>query len=67
MPTKNRDNAPPEQTGDKEYTSSQRQKDDRTLGAIFQYLQGGQLPDDESKARELALTHSQYVIQDDIL
>ena len=68
VPTKSGDDAPPEQTGGKEEdTLSRRQKDDSTLGAIFRYLQDGQLPDDESTARELALTRSQYVIQDDVL
>ena len=67
VPTKSGDDGPPEQTGGKEDTLSRRQKDDSTLGAIFRYLQDGQLPDDESTARELALTRSQYVTQDDVL
>jgi hypothetical protein len=68
VPAKSGDRTPLEPTASvQDNTLSQRQKDDNTLSVIFQYLQNGQLPDDTQMARELALTHSQYVVQDDIL
>ena len=48
-------------------TLPQRQREDNALASIITYLETGQLPQETKKARELALTSSQYLMQDNIL
>ena len=43
------------------------QRRDEDLNTIIQYLESGILPSDEKVARNLALTKSQFIIQDQIL
>ena len=45
----------------------QLQRDDPELSEVIVYLEAGVLPDDEKKARELALTKTQYVLKDESL
>lgn len=45
----------------------ERQRKDPELLHIIQYLESGVLPEDERRAREIALTHSQYSIVDQVL
>ena len=43
------------------------QRRDKNLAAIIEYLETGVLPADERLARNLALTASQYILEDDVL
>lgn len=43
------------------------QREDPRLSRIINYLESGTLPTDEKEARELALTKSQYVLEDEVL
>ena len=43
------------------------QRQDEELGPMVTYLETGVLPDDAGLARRLALTQSQFVIEDDVL
>ena len=43
------------------------QRQDKELAAIISYLETGVLPEDEKLAKTLALTQSQYTVQDQIL
>ena len=45
----------------------ERQCADQELAPIFQYLETGNLPEDKRRAREIALTHSQFEILDGVL
>lgn len=45
----------------------QRQRNDPDLCQIIHLLETGTLPQDEKKARELALSRSQYLLKDDVL
>ena len=45
----------------------ERQRKDPELLQVILYLEGGVLPADDKRAREIALTHSQYEIVDSIL
>ena len=45
----------------------ERQRKDPELLQVILYLEGGVLPADDNRAREIALTHSQYEIVDSIL
>ena len=53
--------------GGEEASLGQKQRADPELVEIMQYLETGVLPADEKKARELALTKSQYLLQDGVL
>ena len=46
---------------------SAAQREDSDLSEIIVYLETGVLPEDESRARTLVLSSSQYVIEDDVL
>ena len=48
-------------------TLSVEQREDPDLADIILYLETGILPEDESQARILVLSGSQYVIEDDVL
>ena len=43
------------------------QRQDQDLGVVIHYLETGVLPTDEKVAKELALSKSQYVLQDEVL
>ena len=45
----------------------ERQRKDPELLQVILYLESGVLPADDKRAREIALTHSQYEIVDSIL
>ena len=45
---------------------AERQRKDPTLLQVIQYSENGVLPEDERRAREIALTHSQYEIVDNV-
>lgn len=47
-----------------ELTLSTLQRNDPQLAPIVEYLEKGELPADDKRARELALTKSQYTIAD---
>ena len=46
---------------------AERQRKDLALLQVIQYSENGVLPEDERRAREIALTHSQYEIVDNVL
>ena len=50
-----------------EPTLSTMQRADPQLAPIVEYLENGELPEDDERARELALTKSQYTIVDSVL
>ena len=53
-----------ESAKDGEPTLSTLQRNDPQLAPIVEYLEKGELPADDKRARELALTKSQYTIAD---
>ena len=53
-----------ESAKDGELTLSTLQRNDPQLAPIVEYLEKGELPADDKRARELALTKSQYMIAD---
>ena len=44
-----------------------RQCDDPELRQVMEYLEGGKLPDDDKRARELTLSREQYLLLDGVL
>lgn len=43
------------------------QRQDENLASIISYVETGLLPTDESMAKKVALTESQYVVEDRVL
>ena len=48
-------------------TLQERQRSDPALAEVIQFLEHGGLPQEEKRARELALTKSQYAILEGVL
>ena len=44
-----------------------RQRDDPELRQVMEYLEGGKLPDDDKRARELTLSREQYLLLNGVL
>lgn len=43
------------------------QRKDQKLAEVIEFLETGILPEDKKRAKQLALTRSQYTLQDDVL